>query len=186
MELKEIIKNRRSYRSIEPVEITEELIKELAEATQLAMSCFNNQPWRFVFVYDKEKHEEMNGALSSGNKWAHHGSMYIVVFSKPDLDCQIKGRDYYLFDTGMGFAFMILRAADMGLVIHPMAGFNEEKVKEILNIPDEMKVITVAALGKKTEEIGDFLSDKQLGWEKERPERMPIDKIVFRNSYEPG
>lgn len=54
MDVHEAIKKRRAYRSLEPAEITDELIKDLAYHSSLAPSCFNNQPWRFIFVYDKE------------------------------------------------------------------------------------------------------------------------------------
>lgn len=53
MDVKEAIQERRAYRSLEPVKITEELIRDLAKFASLSASCFNKQPWRFVFVYDK-------------------------------------------------------------------------------------------------------------------------------------
>ena len=53
MDVRQAIVERRAYRSLVPVEITEELIDDLAGSAQLFCSCFNNQPWRYVFVYDK-------------------------------------------------------------------------------------------------------------------------------------
>ncbi|MCJ2534152.1 MAG: nitroreductase family protein, partial [Candidatus Thermoplasmatota archaeon] len=52
MDVKQVIKKRRAYRSLEPVEITSELIDDLSECAQLTASCFNKQPWRFIFVYE--------------------------------------------------------------------------------------------------------------------------------------
>ncbi|MCW3991402.1 MAG: nitroreductase family protein, partial [Candidatus Bathyarchaeota archaeon] len=143
MDVKRAIKVRRAYRSLDPVEITEELIRDLAESARLAPSCFNNQPWRFVFAYDPETLKELHTALSRGNEWAHLASMIIAVFSKPDLDCIVGEREYYLFDTGMATAFIILRATELGLVAHPIAGFRERRVKRILEIPEEMRLITL-------------------------------------------
>jgi nitroreductase len=100
-----------------------------------------------------------------------------------ELDCEVKNREYHLFDTGIGFAFMILKATDMGLVVHPMAGYDEEKVKKALSIPDDMTVITVAAIGKKTKEIRPFLNEKQVEQENNRPLRKPQDEIAFYNTY---
>ena len=54
MDVKQTIKKRRAYRSLEHVEITEDLIKDLAQSAQLFCSCFNNQPSRFVFVHEPE------------------------------------------------------------------------------------------------------------------------------------
>ena len=183
MELREVISKRRSYRSIEPFEVTGEIIEDLAEAAGLAPSCFNNQPWRFVFVYSREQIQKMNDAVSSGNKWAHNSGMYIAVISKKDLDCVVKDREYYLFDTGMAFAQLSLRAVDLGLVVHAMAGFDEKMVKEALNIPEEYTVITVAGVGKKTTEISNDLSEGQRKTELERPPRISLLGLVELEDY---
>lgn len=183
MDVKEAIEKRRAYRSLAPVEITDGLINELATSAQLAPSCFNNQPWRFVFVYDKDTLLKMRDALSRGNEWIHAASLIIAVFGKKEDDCDIKGREYYLFDIGMASGFIQLRATELGLIAHPIAGFNEDKVKDILGIPEEMKVITLIIVGKKSDTISEVLSEKQVGWEKERPERKTLGEFVYRNRY---
>ena len=93
MNVSDAIHTRRAYRSLERVEITREIVEDLARHAQLSASCFNNQPWRYVFVYERDKLEEMYEALSRGNAWAKQASMIIVAFSKPDDDCQIRDRE---------------------------------------------------------------------------------------------
>lgn len=166
-----------------PVEITEKLIDDLAGCARLFCSCFNNQPWRYIFVYDKDVLGKMHEALSSGNEWARAASMIIAVFSKPDLDCLIRDRKYYFFDTGMATAAIILRATELGLVAHPIAGFSPKKTKEILKIPEEMEVITLVILGKHSDTLSPVLSEKQIAVEKERPQRLPFSEFVYRNKY---
>jgi nitroreductase len=178
MDVQEAINERRAYRSLDPVEINEELVRELAESARLAPSCFNNQPWRFVFVYDPPTLQEMHTALSKGNAWAHNASMIIAAYSKPEYDCIVRERQYYLFDTGMATAFLILRATELGLVAHPIAGFREKRVKRILGIPDEMRVITLIILGKHSRKITPVLSEKQVEAEETRPERLPIEEFA--------
>ncbi len=111
--------------------------------------------------------------------------MIIAVFSKPELDCIMKdGRKYYLFDTGMATAAIILRATELGLVAHPIAGYNQQKVKEILKIPGDMELITLVIVGKHSDKISMVLSEKQIEAEKNRPERLPIEKFVWHNQYQ--
>ena len=93
MEVKDAINQRRAYRSLEHVEITEELVRDLAESAQLSPSCFNNQPWRYVFVDSNEMLSKMHEALSGGNAWAKSAPLIIAVFSKLDFDCETKGRE---------------------------------------------------------------------------------------------
>ncbi len=184
MDVKEAIDKRRAYRSLEPMEITEDLIHDLAKHAILAPSCFNNQPIRYVFVYDKEKLMQMREALSKGNEWAYEASMIIAVFGKKDNDCIIADREYYLFDIGLSTAFLLLRATELGMVAHPIAGFKGVKTKDILGIPKDMMLITLVIMGKHSDKINPVLSEKQLAWEKERPERLPFEKFAYLNSFE--
>jgi len=183
MDVKEAIQNRRAYRSLDPVEITQDLIKDLASHAQLSASCNNNQPWRFVFVYEPEMLKKMHEALSKGNEWAQRASMIIVVLSKKEYDCIIGERLYHQFDTGMATAFLILRATELGLVAHPIAGYSPKKTREILGIPDDLEVITLVNVGKHASTIQPILSEKQAAIEKKRPDRFPLEKFVFLNHY---
>lgn len=180
----DLMNMRRAYRSLEAFEVTEDLIQKLAWSAGIAPSCFNNQPWRYVFVYEKKRLEELYTSLSKGNEWAKTSSLIAAVFSKPEYDCQIKGRNYYLFDTGMATAFLILGATELGFVAHPIAGFNEVRVKEVLGIPDDMVVITLVIIGRHAEVLNPVLTEKQVENEKIRPERLSFEKIFYRNSYQ--
>ncbi len=183
MDVIQAINERRAFRSLKPVEITEALIKDLAEAARLAPSCFNNQPWRFIFVHDTGVLKSMREALSEGNKWAYSSSLIIAVFSKKEDDCIIRDREYHQFDCGLGAGFLILRATELGLVAHPIAGYSPKKTKEILGIPEEYQVITLIIVGKHSEEINSNLSEKQVELEKERPARLNFDKFAFINRF---
>jgi len=175
------INERRAYRSLEPVKITKDLIRDLARSAQLAPSCFNNQPTRFVFVSSSKVLKEMRAALSEGNEWAWATSLIIAVFSKREDDCIIKDREYHQFDCGLAAGFLLLRATELGLVAHPIAGFSPKKTKEILGIPGEYKVITLIIVGKHSKKISPILSEKQVEWEKKRPERFTLKKVAHFN-----
>jgi nitroreductase len=179
MDIKDAIETRRAYRSLDPVEITEDLIYDLARCAQLSASCANNQPWRLVFVYDPAMLQKMREALSKGNEWVYDASMIIAVLSKNEFDCIIKERQYYQFDCGMATAFLILRATELGLVAHPIAGYSPQKTREILGIPDDLEVITLVNVGKHARDLHPVLSEKQRGTELTRPERFPLRNSCF-------
>jgi nitroreductase len=183
MDVHRAIQERRAYRSLNPVEITDELIEDLARSARLAPSCFNNQPWRFVFVRRPEMLARMHDALSSGNVWAHAASLIIAVFSKAEDDCVIRDRIYHQFGCGLATGFLVLRATELGLVAHPIAGYSPKKTREILRIPDEYQVITLVIVGKHAEQISPILSDKQKAWEKRRPRRKKLSEFVFIDRF---
>lgn len=183
MDVKRAIDERRAYRALESVEITDELVRELATAAQLAPSCFNNQPARFVFVRGAEALRGIQGALSEKNAWATAGSMIVAVASRLDLDCAIATREYFLFDTGLATAFLILRATELGLVAHPIAGYKEGKAKAAVGIPDDMRLITLVIVGRHSNTISPLLTEEQAEIEKARPERKPLGEIAFTDGY---
>lgn len=184
MDVIEAIEKRRAYRSLQPFKITEELISDLARCAQITASCFNNQPWRFIFVYDPKVLEEMHTVLSKGNEWAYNASMIIVVLGRKEDDCVIYDRIYYRFDIGMAVEAIILRATELGLVAHPIAGYSPSKTREILGIPEDLDVITLIIVGKHSDEINPVLSEKQIEAEKNRPERKNLREFVFLNRYD--
>jgi nitroreductase len=185
MDVSGAIRTRRAYRSLAPAPITDETITFLAEAARLSPSCFNNQPWRFVFVYEKEVLARMQEALSQGNAWARAASMIVAVCARRDDDCNIHDREYYLFDAGLATAFLVLRATELGLVAHPIAGYSPKKVREVLGIPDDVKVITLVIVGEHADTMNPVLSNKQREQERHRPKRLPTEAFAFRNRYKP-
>jgi len=183
MGLMEIIEMRRAYRSLQAVAISEEMVGELAKAASLSASCFNKQPWRFVFALDPDVLDRLKGTMKKGNEWTRAASLIVAVCSRKDLDCVVKEREYFLFDTGMATAFLILRATEMGLVAHPIAGYDEEKASEVLGIPADMRLITLVNIGKHLLPPNALLDEQQAEMEKKRPERLPLNEIMRLNRY---
>jgi len=183
MDVHTAIETRRAARSLDPVAITAELIRDLASNARLSPSCSNNQPWRFVFVFEPEKLEAMKPVFDEGNRWCHAASLIIAVFSRKEDDCLIRDREYHQFDTGMAAAFLILRATELGLVAHPIAGYSPKKTREVLGIPEEYQVITLVLVGKRSSTLNPFLSEKQIEAETSRPERLPLERFAFMNRY---
>ena len=190
MELKDAIAARRAYRSLEAVEIGEAAVRSLIEEVRLAPSCNNNQPWRFIFAYSPAALEALKKALNKGNSWAQAASMIVAVASRKDLDCDIhekdyQEREYYLFDTGMAAAYLILRITERGLVAHPIAGFNEKMAKEAIGMGDDMKLITLVIVGARSGTVSPVLSDGQKKSEASRPARKGFEEIAFLNGFAP-
>lgn len=185
MELEDAIDRRRAYRSLDPADIDDSLIERLAHASSLAPSCFNKQPWRYVFVREEEALSGLKKTLASGNEWAREASMIIAVCSSPGFDCRMKdGRKYYSFGVGMSVGFMLLRATEEGLVAHPIAGYDQAAAKKVIGVPEDIEIITLVIVGKHSAEPKPYLSEGQLKAEKERPPRMRLEEFAFMNSYE--
>jgi nitroreductase len=183
MDVKEAIQARRAYRALGPVEITDGLMGELAEAARLSASCFNNQPWKFVFVRSKSSLEKVHACLSKGNDWVKNAPLIIAAFARKENDCVIKEREYYLFDLGMAVSAMLLRATELGLVAHPIAGFDNEGVRLALGIPEGNLVLTLVNVGKKTDDLS-ALTPQQAAMEPARPPRLAPENVFSVDAYD--
>jgi nitroreductase len=186
MDVTRAIEARRAYRSLAFVEIDDDLVRDLARHARLAPSCNNNQPWRFVFVRDPAALAGLHEALTPGNAWMKAAPMLIAVCGRVEDDCVIKDREYLLLGLGLATAFLVLRATELGLVADPVAGFSPAKTRAALGIPEDHKVITVIAVGRKADALNPVLSPKQIQQEAERPERLPLDRFAFIDGFGRG
>ncbi len=171
-----LIQIRRAWRALSPDPLLKEEITKLIEAAHLAPSCFNNQPWRFV-VATGEKLEAVKEALPGGNYWAKPAPAIIAVASQRDLDCKLSdNRDYFLFGCGLGVENLVLQATQMGLIAHPIAGYNPPKVKEALGIPEDYTLITLVVIGRHGDLSG--LNEKHREIELGPRARRPLEEIL--------
>jgi nitroreductase len=136
-----------------------------------------------VFVHDPLVLEGLKPAFNKGNEWCQAASMVIAVCAEREDDCVIKGREYYLFDTGLQTAYLILRATELGLVAHPIAGYKPEIVRQVLGIPEAVQVVTLVLVGRRAESISPVLSAQQVERERTRPERLPLEQVAFHNRW---
>ncbi|NBG87435.1 nitroreductase [Isachenkonia alkalipeptolytica] len=178
-----------SYRSFKNDPIERKKIEEIVKAGSLAPSCFNNQPWRYVVVDTKEDLEKLYPAIAEGNYWMKLAPVIIAIVSHKDFDCVIKSRTYHQFDTGMATGFMLLKAQELGIHTHLVAGYSPSKTRKILGIPEDMEVVSLMALGYLSEDLPQELSDQHKSIDEEklrgkRAKRHPLEKILHYNGYD--
>jgi len=179
----DILNQRKASRAIATTALSDEMIDKLMRAAQLSASCFNNQPWRFLFLTDDSALEKGRKALSGGNSWAKTAPLLIVGFSKPDLDCQIKdGRNYHLFDLGMACQLILLQATELNLIARPMAGYSPQVIHDEFNIPTEWEIYVMIAVGYEGDisQLSEDLQKKSLA----PRTRNPLSANFFMNQFD--
>ncbi len=191
MELRQAIETRRALRSLACDPVPGSLVDEVMERVRLAPSCFNKQPWRFVFVRSPGPLAALKAALTPGNAWAQAAPMIVAVLSRRDLGCLTEStdrpvREYYLFDTGMATAYLQLLLTEAGWVAHPIAGYTESVAAAAVDAPQGMSVVTLVIVGRWSAEPSPLLSEKQRAVELARPARRPATEIAFLDRYDPS
>lgn len=165
----EVIKKRQSVRSYQDKEIPEEILQQVLEAGRLAPSACNNQPWKFIVVRDKRLRERLVSACKN-QKFVGEAPVVIVgCATAPNY--LMGGSEYsYPVDLALALDHMSLEAASLGLGTCWIGAFYQDRVKEILDIPDGVKVVALMTLGY----------PNRLG---PKTERKPLSEIVCFDKY---
>lgn len=169
MEVQEAIRKRSSIRAYEDRPIPEELLNSVLEAARLAPSGRNSQTWKFVVVRDAALRQAL-GYASGGQPHVHAAPVIIAaVATEPDVYMPC-GVPTYPVDLAIAIDHMMLAAFDLGLGTCWIGAFSQEKVKEHLGIPENLKVVSLLILGYPAE--------------KGRPKvRKALEEIVCYDKY---
>jgi nitroreductase len=179
--IEDIFLKRYSPRAMSGENISKDELMTLFEAARWAPSASNIQPWRFIYAMrEMPEFDKFLSFLAEGNKiWCVKSSALILVISNKITN---KGTlaTSYSFDAGSAWENLALQAASMGLIAHGMTGFDHEKAKTELNIPDDYNIEIMIAIGKKGK-IEDLPEPLRV---RETPsDRKPLEEIVFEGKF---
>jgi nitroreductase len=157
--------DRWSPRAMSGESIAEEELLLLFEAARWAPSSYNNQPWRMLYARRDTEHWSLFfDLLVEFNKtWAKNAAALIVFISKTTFDHNGEPAVTHSFDTGAAWENLALQASLKNLVVHGMQGFDYEKAKKALKIPDDFRVEAMAVIGKpgKKEDLPQGLQERE-------------------------
>ncbi len=175
----DLLRSRHATRSIDPTPLPDELVEELIEAARLTPSCYNKQPWRFLFLRGDEARAAGAAALTPGNRvWAERAPLLVVGHVRREDDCiSGDGRAYYQFDLGLAVMDLMLAATARGLVARPMAGFEPPEVQRAFGLPDDSEPLVMVAVGRPSADEG-HLPERLQGKGEQPRERVDADVIV--------
>ena len=179
--IEDMFLKRYSPRAMSGESISKDELMTLLEAARWAPSASNIQPWRFIYAMrDTSEFKTFLSFLAEGNRiWCEKASALVITISKKtnkDGNPSIT----HSFDTGSAWENLALQATSMNLITHSMAGFDYDKTKKELSIPDDYSVEMMIAVGKpgKIEDLPEPLR------EREKPsDRKPLEEIVFEGKF---
>jgi nitroreductase len=147
LSLVETILSRRSIRRYEKKEIQNDVLAKILEAGQQAPSAVNRQPFHFIVLTD----DNIKNELSKGffNRFIKDSAITIVGCANTgDL---LTGK-WSIVDTTIALQNMVIAAWAMGVGSCWIGDFNEDKVKQLLKIPDKWNVVALVSFGYPAEQ----------------------------------
>lgn len=129
--------------------IEDKQMEELFEAASWAASAYNEQPWHYVYAHrGTEGFEKLWACLAPGNQpWTKSASVLFVAIHKNTFTNTGKPNDWASHDLGMANAQLLLQAVHRDIYGHLMAGFDKEKLNQVLGLDENSTTVCMGALG---------------------------------------
>ena len=146
MNVMEAIKKRCSVRNYQNRPVEREKVDKILESARLAPSASNRQEWRFVIVQDRDTRQRLMKAAKN-QPFVGEAPVVIACCAKTDNHIMTCGQMCYPIDMAIAIEHMALEATEEGLGTCWVGAFYEDQVKEILGIPQDIRVVELLALG---------------------------------------
>jgi nitroreductase len=174
--------DRWSPRAMSGEPITHDELMRLFEAARWAPSSGNSQPWRMLYAHrDTEHWPRFFDLLNPGNRsWCVHAAVLVVFVSQTTRPGSDKPMRTHAYDTGAAWITLAYQGWLSGFVVHGMAGFDYEKARTTLGVPDDFQVNAMCAIGRPgpIENLPDDLRVR------ERPNtRKSVEEFAFEGGF---
>ena len=174
-----IFVDRWSSRAMSGETISHDDLASLFEAARWAPSAFNEQPWRFLYATRDSSHWQtfFNLLAPANQQWCDKAGALIVIVSSKIYARNGKPNRVHEFDTGSAWGNLALQGVKMGLVIHGMAGFNAQKARVDLHVPESYDVLAMVAVGHQGDqsELPDGLRERDVPSGRRRIEETAME-----------
>jgi nitroreductase len=178
-----LMQERKSIRAFATTPVEQDKLHSIFEAARWSFSSSNQQAWHFVYAHKNQPlWNDLFEALMDGNKlWNANTPVLILALANKNMSND-KPYFYNLHDVGAATMQMNLQAVNLGLQMHPMAGFDKIKAKELLNIPEHLEPVTMLALGYAGQDFT-ALNEFQQKNETTRGERFLQEEFVLNTKF---
>lgn len=184
--INKILQKRKSVYAFSLNKIEKETIESLFEAARIAPSSSNMQPWRYIYgINGTSEFQKLFETLTDSNKrWVKDAPLLILSLAQVEYEYngKIVQNKYAWHDTGLANMSIIIQAIDMGMVVHPMGGFNSETVKVNFSLPNVIEPLAMIAVGYPGKEID--LPEDLILKQNAIKSRKNINEIILYKSAE--
>ena len=166
------IKARHSTRDFTSKKIKRRDLLKILNAGNLAPSAGNLNSWVFVVIDDDELLPKIADATLFPEIFSNVRTAIIVCSktSRVTAEYPERGKLYAAHNTGAAIQNMLLAAAELGIASLWLGGLNEDKIRLILEIPDDIDVHAIIPLGYERAPH-------------KRPSKKPTSQITFFNAW---
>ena len=177
MDFMDVVAQRKSVRGYLDKPVEEEKLKKILEAAKSAPSWANRQCCQYIVINDKQMISKLGNIF---NSWLKQAPVIVVACADPFESGSHDGMDYFLVDVGISMQQLVLAATDMGLGTCWIGAFGEKKVKELLKVPENIKVVAMTPICYSSAESASVKVVKKFI---ESNKRKPVEEFVHWNKW---
>ena len=152
MSVQTAIQERRSIRAYKDTLIDDDTLRIVLDAARLAPSARNRQEWKFIVVKDPETRRKLAEAANNNKTFLIKPPVIIAACATGPELIMACGQPAGTVDVSIALSFLMLQAQELGLGTCWLGNFNESMVKNILGIPESVRVVALTPLGYPAEE----------------------------------
>lgn len=144
-----VLNERYSPRAFTEHPVIDADLELLLEAARWSPSSMNEQPWRFLVTRrGGDGHAELLAALNPSNQaWADKAPVLILTLVHRTLSRSGQENFHARHDLGFAVAQFTAQATALGMGLHQLGGFQATLARAAFNIPAELDLVSVLALG---------------------------------------
>jgi len=156
MDFYDVIRQRKSVRKYKSDPIPDEVLNRILEAGRIAPSAKNIQPWHFIVIKDPVIKERIAEA-SRGQLFMADADVILCGCALEDIAWGRMGgyMSSFAVDLTIAMDHMILAATNEGLGTCWIGAFDEKAAKEILGVPENVRIVALTPVGYPAEEPKD-------------------------------
>lgn len=174
MQFYDVIQNRTSVKKYKNTPIERDRLDRMIKAAMMSPSWKNNTSYKIVLVDEPQEKEILSTAVNNDTDEAANSikeaPLVAVFVAEPDASGEVEDKGYYLVDGAIAMEHFVLAAANEGYDTCWIAAVDEDKIRQVLRIPDNFRVVAITPVGVGAEE-------------KEYHSKKNVRQHVFLNSW---
>lgn len=151
MEFDEVVRRRRSICVFSDRHVEPEVLRSLFEAARWAPSSMNEQPWGYIIGTKRDTPDDYRRIFELmvpfNQDWAQSAPVVGIGVTRTRFRDGGSRNRHAWHDLGLSTALLCLKAASLGLQVHPAGGFHRDKATEVLGLPEDVEAVTCFAIG---------------------------------------
>ncbi|MHC1682342.1 MAG: nitroreductase family protein [Clostridiaceae bacterium] len=174
MDFYKVIESRTSIKKFKNTKLDEEKLNRIINSALMSPSWKNATSYKIIMIKDELIRTQIGDAIINKSDDAEDAvksaPCCAVIIGNPSQSGDIDGKEMYLLDGAIAMEHLILAATAENLGTCWIAAIDEDKIKNLLNIPNEFKVIGLTPIGEIQESKSHY-------------EKKDIRDIVFQDKF---